>query len=261
MTGVELLTADDGVRIAYGVRGDGTGGDGRPPVVLHHGFTVSAALQWVGTGVAPALEAAGRTVVLLDARGHGRSDTPHDPALYGEPRMARDLRLLVDHLGFDRYDLVGYSMGSIVSLLTAADDPRVRRVVVGGVGAGIVELGGVDTRALPPQRLVHALSTDDPASLTDPLEVAFRAMVDAVGADRRALAAHSQVVHQGPIALDRVTAPALVIAGADDPLAARPHVLADALPDARLVTLTGDHLSALADPAFTPTIVDFLAEP
>ena len=244
------------MRIAYEVRGDP--GD-RPPVVLHHGFSVSSDVQWVGPGIAPALEAAGRRIVLLDARGHGLSDGPHDPARYGEVRMSHDLRRLVDHLGVDEYDLVGYSMGAVVALITAADDPRVRRLVVGGVGAAIVELGGVDTRALPNGALVEALEADDPTTLTDPMLGGLRALVDALGADRLALAAHARVVHQSPIALDRITAPTLVLAGRDDPLAVRPEVLADAVPDARLQLVRGDHFGAVADPDLTRATVDFLA--
>ena len=50
-----------------------------------------------------------------------------------------------------------------------------------------------------------------------------------------------------------------MLAGDDDPLAIRPQVLADALPDARLQLLDGDHMHALADPRFAASIVEFLA--
>ena len=42
------------------------------------------------------LTAAGRRVIAPDARGHGRSEKPHDPSRYGEDRMARDLAVLLD---------------------------------------------------------------------------------------------------------------------------------------------------------------------
>jgi len=51
----------------------------------------------------------------------------------------------------------------------------------------------------------------------------------------------------------------IVLAGEEDPLAIRPQVLAEALPHGRLQLLTGDHMSALADPRFTTSIVEFLA--
>ena len=93
----------------------------RPPtVVLHHGFVADADSNWVATGVVEALIEAGRRVVAPDARGHGRSEKPHDPERYGEDRMARDLAALVELIGEPQVDLVGYSMGAVVSLLFAA---------------------------------------------------------------------------------------------------------------------------------------------
>ncbi len=51
----------------------------------------------------------------------------------------------------------------------------------------------------------------------------------------------------------------MVLVGADDPLAARPEVLAAAIPGATLRMVPGDHLGAVAVPEFAPAIVDFLA--
>jgi len=253
---VNRFAAHDGIQIAYGAWG--TDSD-RPPVILHHGFMADSHLNWVVPGVVDALVTAGRRVFALDARGHGRSDKPRDPAAYGESAMARDLMRFADEVGARRYDLVGYSMGAIVALIAASRDPRVRRLVVGGVGAGVVELGGVDTRALPTRELVAALETDDPSSIGDPGAARFRSFADAVGADREALAAHARVVHASPIELDRIAAPTLVLAGKDDDLAARPEVLVDAVPGAILQSLSGDHLTAIADPDFAAAIVAFLA--
>src|ERR1035438_9843763 len=109
-----------------------------PPVFLHHGFIANADINWVRPGIVAALTNAGRQVVALDARGHGSSDKPHDPSYYGEEKMARDLRQLFDSIGAVRVDLVGYSMGAIVSLIAASQDERIRRLVVGGVGSGVV---------------------------------------------------------------------------------------------------------------------------
>ena len=95
---------------------------GLPPVVLHHGFVANADANWVATGVVEALTTAGRKVIAPDARGHGRSEKPHDPARYGEDRMARDLAVLLDTVDVPQIDLVGYSMGAIVSLIFASTD-------------------------------------------------------------------------------------------------------------------------------------------
>ena len=250
------MTAADGVEIVYDTWGEPSP---EPPVILHHGFIADGNLNWVLPGVVRALEAAGRRAVVLDARGHGRSGKPHDPALYGEATMARDVASLADAVGTDRYDLVGYSMGAIVSLITATRDPRIRRLVVGGVGAGVAELGGVDTRVVDNRALVAALDADDAGAITDPAAAGFRQFADAVGGDRRALAAQARRVHAEAIPLDRIGAPTLIIAGREDLLAARPEVLAAAIPGARVAPVGGDHMGAIADPDFARLIVDFLA--
>ena len=123
-----------------------------------------------------------------------------------------------------------------------------------------IELGGVDTHVLDRDTLVQVLEAESPATLTDPQALAFRLFADAVGADRRALAAHARVVHASPVALDRITAPTLVIAGDRDELAVRPQVLADAIPNARVELMDGDHLTALNDPRLSRLVADILAQ-
>jgi pimeloyl-ACP methyl ester carboxylesterase len=233
--------------------------DSAPPVVLHHGFVADAKANWVSTGVVDALLKEGRWVVAPDARGHGSSAKPHDPAAYGEQRMARDLAVLLDLLAVSQIDLVGYSMGAIVALLLASGDQRVHRLVVGGVGSGVIECGGVDRRAVSNESIVQALGVADRATLTDAGARAFRTLADAVGADREALLAQAAAVFRGQIALERITAPTLVLAGDVDPLAVRPEVLVAAIADARLKLVSGDHMGAIGDPCFTRSMVDFLA--
>lgn len=101
-----------------------THGAGRPLILLHGGL---------GSGemfgpVLPLL-AAHHQVVAVDLQGHGRTadiDRPIDIRL-----MADDIAALIDHLGLDRPDVVGYSLGGGVALHTAAKYPAtVRRVVV-----------------------------------------------------------------------------------------------------------------------------------
>lgn len=247
--------ADDGVEIVYDEWADAD--PGGTPVVLHHGFVTDAKLNWGSTGIVAALRDAGRRVVTVDARGHGRSDAPHDPAAYGEARMAADVSHLVDELGVPVFDLVGYSMGAVVSLLVAGRDERLRRLAVGGVGEGVLVCGGVDRRAVHPNDLAAAFRADDPATLAGPA-AGFRQFADAIGADRLALAAHASVAHGEPIPLERITVPTLVLAGRDDELAVEPHLLAEAIPGAVLRQVGGDHLGALTDPGFLPALLAFL---
>src|SRR5205807_8482654 len=67
-------------------------------------------------------------VVAVDLQGHGRTadiDRPIDVRL-----MADDIAALIDHLGLDRPDVVGYSLGGGVALHTAAKYPaKIRRLV------------------------------------------------------------------------------------------------------------------------------------
>ncbi|WP_406279688.1 hypothetical protein OH799_12505 [Nocardia sp. NBC_00881] len=66
----------DGLQLNYRVwEGEGV------PVVLQHGVVADTNANWMSTGVIGALRAAVRTVVSLDACGHGRSDKPHPISL------------------------------------------------------------------------------------------------------------------------------------------------------------------------------------
>jgi pimeloyl-ACP methyl ester carboxylesterase len=262
VSAVKSFKTWDGLKIAYQEWGkeneEATGG--LPAVVLHHGFVANADANWVATGVVDALTTAGRKVIAPDARGHGRSEKPHDPARYGEQRMARDLTVLIDTIEAEQIDLVGYSMGAIVSLLFASSDERVRRLVIGGVGSGVIECGGVDRRAVSNDAIIEALSAEDASKLeVPPQALAFRQLADALGSDREALAAQAASVYRGEIALGQISAPTLLIAGDSDPLAIRPQVLVDAIPEARLELLSGNHIEVLGDRRFKQSIVDFLA--
>jgi len=254
---MESFESWDGLRIAYSHYGRAE--TDQPRVVLHHGFAASGHLNWVLPGVVDALVRAGRRVTTIDARGHGDSEKPHNSERYGEVNMSKDLVGLFDHLGEPAYDLVGYSMGAVVALITAVKEPRIRRLVIGGVGAGVVECGGVDARVLPPEAIAEALGTDDPRSIRHPGARAMRALADHSGADRRALQAQCSAVHREPIALSAIMVPTLLLAGDDDPLAQRPEVLAGAINDARTVMVRGGHEEAVADPCFAEQVVRFIA--
>lgn len=251
---MNTFKTSDGLNLAWYEWGSAEG----PPVILHHGFGANAELNWVGAGIAKALEAAGRKVVAIDARGHGRSDKPHDPAFYGEARMAADVSELADHIGAESFDLVGYSMGAIVSLICATREPRIRRLVIGGVGDGILEMGGVDTRVVDNKAIIAALMAESAAQAPAAAR-GFRLLADATGGDRKALAAQAASVHAERIPLEKITAQAMVLVGVDDPLAARPERLAQAVAGAKLVRTPGDHMAAVRAPEFSQALVEFLS--
>ncbi|MCM4080989.1 alpha/beta fold hydrolase [Paractinoplanes hotanensis] len=252
------VVVDDGTTIAYHCWEPDAVVIAHPvPVVLQHGFTADTMVDWLIPGTVAGLTAAGRRVVGVDARGHGRSGKSPDAARYGERRMADDLLDVVALLDAPAIDLVGYSMGAVVALLAAAERPTIRRLVVGGVGAGIVEVGGVDTRALPSDRLAHAFLAEDPDDLS-PEIAGLRTHAEMLGGDLPSLAAQARAVHRAGIDLAAVTAETLVIAGDTDPLAERPHVLAGAITGARLCLVDGGHDVVGSNPDFRSAIIDFL---
>ncbi|MBB4686507.1 alpha/beta fold hydrolase [Amycolatopsis jiangsuensis] len=250
------FTAPDGLPLSYTVwEGDGRY---RRPVVLHHGFAADADVTWVRPGLVDTLVRAGFTVIALDARGHGASGKPHDPAVYGEAVMAADVSALLDELELPEVCLAGYSMGAIVSLLVASNDRRVRCLAVGGVGAGIVDFGGVDARELDREQIAAGLLAQDRADVL-PAARPFRRLARRAGADVEALAAVLRAPSPGPIRLSALSVPTLVLAGESDQLAAEPERLAAAIAGARLVRVPGDHMAAVAHPAFATALADFFA--
>jgi pimeloyl-ACP methyl ester carboxylesterase len=99
-------------------------GSGEPLVLLHGGIGSAELLA----PIIPAL-AAGRRVIAVDLQGHGRTADVDRP-LRAE-LMAGDIAALVEHLGLERADVMGYSLGGLVALRTAIQHPeRVGRLVL-----------------------------------------------------------------------------------------------------------------------------------
>jgi len=238
------FTSFDGTEISYHEEGEGD------LVLLLHGFASDAKGNWGGPGVIRALVDAGRRVVAPDARGHGSSGKPHDPSAYADGAMVKDAKALLDHLGADRVDVAGYSMGAMVSAYLATDEPRIGRLVLGGMGAALVQ----GRRPGASDAVADALEADDPTAR------GFRIFADSTGADRLALAAvqRSNQFTERPD-LSKVTVPTLVLVGDGDDLVGPPQPLADAITGASVKIISGDHLTAVADPAFPRAIVDFFA--
>ena len=94
----------DGVRIYYEVEGSG------PPIYFQHGLGSSHA-SWRDRGYVEALGDRYQ-LILVDARGHGQSDKPHDVDPYRKARRVLDIPGVLDDLGLDRAIFWGYSMGS-----------------------------------------------------------------------------------------------------------------------------------------------------
>jgi pimeloyl-ACP methyl ester carboxylesterase len=122
------VTVSDGVRIHYMEAGEGV------PVVLLHGYTSCCDAGWFANGVAKELSRTHR-VIGIDARGHGRSEKPHDPDKYDGDRMPKDVIEVLDHLGVKKAHFHGYSMGGgIVAHLMARHPDRFISASFGGSG-------------------------------------------------------------------------------------------------------------------------------
>jgi pimeloyl-ACP methyl ester carboxylesterase len=221
-----------------------------------HGFASNRYENWRRVGWYDALQRKAVRCVALDCRGHGGSGKPHDPAAYDRAAMARDVVALLDHLGIERADLMGYSMGARLALATALDRPtRIGNLVLGGVGGRLLEPGPADNR------MAAAMEADDPAGIEDPLLRSFRHFADEQREDRLALAACSRgtSVPFDRAALARIRMPVLVVVGSRDNLAGNPEGLTSAVPGARHVTLPGcDHFSAIPHALFKAAVFDFL---
>ena len=129
--GLSRFPSFDGREIAYLDTG---GAPEAPLALLLHGFASTHHDTWVEPGTVDALAATGRRVVAWDARGHGASARPHEVEAYTGDAMVRDAGALLDHVGVTgrrSVDVVGYSMGSVVSTRWVPADERVRSVVPG----------------------------------------------------------------------------------------------------------------------------------
>lgn len=249
------FTSYDATSIVYDDQGRG------PLVLLLHGFAASAQANWHRPGITARIVDAGFRVVSPDARGHGRSGKPHNPAAYANGAMVRDVRSLLDHLGVDEARCVGYSMGSLTTMGVCLVEPRVAAAVLGGVG-----LGGALQRARGQRGgdgIADALSAPDPTTVTNPVGRAFRTFAESTGADLRALAAvrRGRRERAGSGVADlaaKIRVPVLVVTGDRDNLVGSPVDLAQRIPGARAVIVTGDHLSAVNDPALATAIAEFL---
>ncbi|QFZ19909.1 alpha/beta fold hydrolase [Saccharothrix syringae] len=212
------------------------------------------------------------TVVVLDWRGTGASDRP-DTDTYSTRGFAADARCVLDALGVDRAHVYGTSMGGRAAQWLAIDHPdRVDRLVLGCTTPG----GRHGVERGPEVR--RSLARRDP-------EAARRALLElmytpewlrgnpgpftTLGDDtmppharRRHLIASGE--HDAWDALPSITAPTLVVHGADDLFnpAANAPLLAGRIPGARLHLLPGarhayfDEFRATA----SPLVLDFLSD-
>ncbi len=237
--------AGDEVTLAGEAAGDG------PVILALHGLTATRRYVLHGSRH---LERGGYRVIAFDARGHGESSPAPDPAAYEYRYLAADLAAVLDGQGVERATLVGSSMGAATALAFALAHPgRVAALVLvtpayeGQARDDSEELerwarladglrrGGVDgfLRAYDPA--VEGRWHETVMTFTRRRLEAHRhleAVADALDVVPRSAA------FDGLDALERVQAPALVVASRDEPDPGHPlrvgRAYAERLPDAEL---------------------------
>ena len=197
---------NQGIRIHYHVEGDG------PPLVIQHGFTDSME-TWYECGYVETLKNDYR-VILIDARGHGGSDKPHDPEAYDRKLMAEDVVAVLDHLNVGKAHFFGYSMGGGIGFGVAKYRPEMFfSFIIGGTHPYRRNRGALDSWIETLEKGPEAI-----ASLWDaPLSPAHQ--VRMLSNDPEALIAHrlkSNDFAGLEEVLPTMTMPCLLIAGEAD---------------------------------------------
>jgi 3-oxoadipate enol-lactonase / 4-carboxymuconolactone decarboxylase len=248
-----------GCRIYYRLEGAA----GRPMLVLAHSLGADHGM-W--DPQMPALLTRFR-VLRLDLRGHGASDVPSGD--YTMAQLAGDVLAAVDASGRDRFAFCGLSLGGMIGQwLGFHAAGRLEALVLANTSPRMIDPALFDAR----RRTV--------------LEQGMRAIEDAVMQRFFSLAAGSPAAESvrtvllttNPVGyagccaairdmdhrplLAGIKAPVLVIGGDEDastPWNAHGEALAQTIPGARSVKLTGAHLSNIERPSsFTSALFDFL---
>ncbi len=238
---------NQGVRIHYQVDGAG------PPLVLQHGYTQNLEL-WYRFGYVDALKAHYR-LILIDARGHGMSDKPHDRAAYVWPVGVTDVLAVLDDLNLAQATFWGYSMGGAIVLGLAQHAPeRVRALIVGGASAQARSLSSIPNGSNP-EEFISWVETLIGARASPE----YRALV--LASDTKALAAAAQDRSSMEAALPNMSMPCLFYAGDNDGVFPKARATAEQIPRAVFVPLPGlDHPEAFmrAD-LVLPQVMEFLS--
>lgn len=236
------LISFDGTKIYYESTGKGQA------VILVHGFIVNGQ-SWKKTALYNDLTAAGYKVVILDQRGNGRSDKPHDSAAYDNDAEAKDIMALTKKLEIKKYSAIGYSRGAIIVSRLLVLDKNIRKGVMGGMGSDF-------TNPQWPRRIMfyHALRGDSVPEL--------KAMVENVkkqGLDPMALAyLQRSQPSTSKEQLAAIKQPVLVICGDRDSDNGSAIELASLLPGASFVTTPGVHNDANQTKEFSSAVIYFL---
>lgn len=260
-----MKTHANGIDIRYEISGHGSN---RPWVTLAHSLATDLSL-WdeLAAALAPRF-----SVLRYDARGHGGSDAPEGP--YSFELLTADLLGLLDALKIERTHFVGLSMGGMLAQHFALAAPqRLDRLAIVSSTSRTPPEG----RALWDERIAVARSQGMQAHVESTLARWFTAPYRA--AHPEVMARIGTLIAATPVAgfagwgaaisgldlsdrLGAVSAPTLVVVGADDPGTppAASRAIADAIPGARLeiIPQASHQLVIEQADAFTRLLLDFL---
>lgn len=228
-------------------------GAGGRPFLLVHGFTGARSdfTEWL-----PALADAGWHAVVADNRGHGESDKPTSEDDYDFHIFAADKLALADALGWDRFVLLGHSMGGMIAQTLVLDAPeRVEALILMDTHHGqlavpseLVEAGVAIARSGDMETLAQITAADSPLSTEAHRRVAAeRPGYVEEGMDKTRAASPAMFArmftritepHDRLESLAQITCPTLVIVGDQDlPFIDASHAMAATIPGAQLAVI------------------------
>ena len=245
-----------GVSIHYHVEGNG------PPVVLQHGLT-SSLQNWYAYGFVEELQKDYR-LILVDARGHGRSGKPHDPKEYDLKLRVNDVLAVMNDLGVDKAHYMGYSMGGRIGFgIVMHALERFHSLIIGGMSANSAnsDVPPESRIALLQQGMAHFVA--DAESKEGPIEAGRRERL--LENDPEALIA-ATTAPRGTAGLDnllpRLNLPCLLYCGEADGFFPGAKEASQAIPNAAFASFPGlNHgQTSRAAELVLPHVTKFLSE-
>jgi pimeloyl-ACP methyl ester carboxylesterase len=243
-------TGFDGAQIAVVELGEGR------PILLLHGLFSSGEMNWRRYGAAAEIASAGYRVIMPDFRAHGMSAAPHDGQAYPPDVLAMDIEALIAQLGLADFDIAGYSMGARTLARLLARGLKPGRAILSGMG--LEGLIGGTQRADFFKRVVNQPDGWPPGSP----EAFAAAFMKQNRVDTTAVGLLLDTFVSTPIEVLRgIETRTLVLCGVDDRDNGSAPALAMELPNAALVEIAGNHMSAVTKPDFGTAIAAWLGHP
>ena len=157
------------------------------PLVLLHGFTGNA-YSW--RKLMPYLKQTAN-VFAVDIVGHGKTESPADITRYTIESAARDIALLIEQMGIEQANILGYSMGGRLALTFALKYPdRVGKLILESASPGLEEEEQQAARRMQDEKLAIRIQEEGIPSFIDyweniPLFVSQKRLAEKIQEDIR----------------------------------------------------------------------------